>query len=118
MVQECRDIDSECSFYSYLSYHHILLLIVLLTLHRSCRYRKGVKQSLAEVVSHESDLPCITHAHYAMDMSSSNSNLWPAVRARDYEANRFELITPYARVMSPNDGFHEEFLDDVSYDDF
>ena len=47
-----------------------------------------------------------------MDMSSSNSNLWPAVRAREYEANRIE-ITPYARVMSPNDGFHEGILDET-----
>ena len=29
-----------------------------------------------------------------------------------------KMIPPYARVMSPSDGFHEEFLDEVSYDGF
>ena len=66
---------------------------------------------------HSSDPPAPHIAHYAMDISSSNSNLWPAVRARDSEANRIEIISPYARVMSPSDGFHEELLEEVSYDD-
>ena len=48
---------------------------------------------------HSSDPPAPHIAHYAMDISSSNSNLWSAVRARDYEANRFEIIPPFARPL-------------------
>ena len=47
-----------------------------------------------------------------MDNSQSDSNLRPAVRARDHESNRSE-IRPYARVMSPNDGFHESNFDET-----
>ena len=48
-----------------------------------------------------------------MASSSSNINLWPAVIARDHEANRNETSAPLARVMSPNDGFRESIVDDT-----
>ena len=70
------------------------------------------------ICQHSSDPPAPHIAHYAMDISSSNSNLWPAVRARDQEANMNKMIPPYARVMGPNYGFHDDFPDEVSYDDF
>ena len=38
-------------------------------------------------------------------------NLWPALTARDREANRIEKLVPLARVMSPNDEYRERIVD-------
>ena len=51
------------------------------------------------------------HTRYFV-MDTSSSNLWPAVRTREYESNQ-SMISPHARVMSPNDGFHEGILDEA-----
>ena len=68
---------------------------------------------------------CLDALHHTALAYVESSYLfhWQAVRESEHEGeqsmiNSYERVTiPYARVMSPNYVFHEEFLDEVSDDD-
>ena len=75
------ETSSKCSFYSYPSHHNFLRLIELLTLHRSCKYQKGVKESPVELVSNR-----LTLLHH-----TSRISLWTCHRAIQISGQQWEL---------------------------
>ena len=71
--------------------------------------------SLSSPASHYAHRDGIVSSNTNQDLhlwsTTPDINLWPAMIARDREANRIEKIDPHARVMTPNDGFRESIFD-------